>query len=94
MRCPGIEKIELAQTIDDLKTFQSVAGNQHHNFELLDATVATDLKKIWRTTSFKIKGLLGRTESPKAGRFLRRQIVYMIREYLRITGTNEFILDY
>ena len=53
MLCPGIDKIELAQTIDDLKTFQSDAGDQYSNFEMLDATVATALKKILRTTSFK-----------------------------------------
>ena len=48
-----IREIEAAQTTDDLKTSQSIAGNQYPNFEMLDANVATALKRISTHTKFK-----------------------------------------
>ena len=62
----SIREIELAQTFDDHKTSQSIAGNQFTSFEMLDAKVATSLKRILTNTNFKTKGVLGRAESPKS----------------------------
>ena len=74
-----IREIESPQTIDDMRTSQSIAGNQYSNDEIWDVTVATASKSISTSTSFLTKKSFGRTESPKADRFLRgRQIAYMM----------------
>ena len=72
----------------DLKTSQSMTGNQYPNFEMLDVKVATTLKKSLTITNFKKKGFLGWAERLKSWSFFWRwYIAYMIYEYFQISVT-------
>ena len=61
-----IREIESAQTIDDLKTSPSIAGNQYSDFEMLDVKIATALKKISTNTNFKKKVFLEEQKAQKS----------------------------
>ena len=45
-----IREIEAAQNIDDLRTSQSITGKHQPDFAMLDAKIATALKKVVRST--------------------------------------------
>ena len=48
---PWIEQIELANSVDDLKTSQSVVGRVYPNLETQDARIATALEVALRQTN-------------------------------------------
>ena len=45
--------MEMVESVDDPKTSQSFAECQFPNFEMLDAKIASSLKKIIRNSNFK-----------------------------------------
>ena len=65
-----IRELDAVQTVDDL-TSQSITGNQQSHFEMLDAKVATALKKILTITHFMKKVILEEQKAQKASRFIR-----------------------
>ena len=46
---PWIKEDEVSNSVDDFNTSQSVAGQVYPNFETLDASIASALKKLSRT---------------------------------------------
>ena len=87
-----IIEVELVDSVDDLKSSCSVKGIRMPDFEVLDAKIASALKKIIHNTQFKRRISLEKQKAPKKDRFLRgRQIAYLIYEYFRVTGANDSV---
>ena len=90
-----IKEVEVAKSIDELVTSRSITG-QHNfpEFDLLDAMIASALKKLINTQStIRKRVCVEEQRAQKDDRFLRgRQIVYMIYEYFRATGAHETVL--
>ena len=81
-----IKEVEKAETADDLKTSQSIGGHIFPNFEMLDAKIASALKKIISNSHFKKRVDLEGHKAQMQDRFLHeRQILYMIYECGRVT---------
>ena len=90
-----IKEVEMVDSADELKSSRSIAGQDFPNFELLDARIASVLKKIIQNSQFKKKVSLEEQRAQKEDRFLRgRQIAYMIDDYSRVTGAHDTVLDY
>ena len=68
-----IKEVELVDSLDDLKSSCSVRGIQMPNFEVLDATIASALKRIIHDTQFKRKVSLEEQKAPKRGPFPSRK---------------------
>ena len=65
------------------------------NFEVLDARIASALNNIIHNSHFKRRISLVEQKAQKQDRFLRgRQIAYLIYEYFRVTGANDFVENY
>ena len=65
------------------------------DFGVLDAKIASALNRIIHNTQFKRKVSLEEQKASKEDRFLRgRQIVYLIYEYFRVTGTNDSVENF
>ena len=87
--------MEMAESVDDLKSSRSIRGTPGPNFESLDARIASALNKIFQNTCFKKKVSLEEQKVQKEDRFLRgRQIAYLIYEYFRVTGANDSVENY
>ena len=62
---------------------------------MLDARIASALKKIIQNSYFKMKVSLEEQKAQKEDRFLPgRQIAFMIYDYFRVTGAHDAVLDY
>ena len=86
---PWIKEVEMADSVDDLKSSCSVRGFQMPNFEVVDAKIASALNRIIHNTRFKKKISLEEMKAQKEDRFLRgRQIACLIYEFFRVTGAN------
>ena len=48
-----IKEVEVAKSMDDLMASQSTRGHRFPNFEMLDANIATALKRIISNPYFK-----------------------------------------
>ena len=48
-----IEEVEMATSLDDLKTSPSMFGNPSPNFETLDANISSSLKEIFQNLHFR-----------------------------------------
>ena len=85
-----IKEVELVESVDDLN-LRSIRGTHGPNFEVLDARIASALNRIIKNTRFRTKVNLEEMKAQKEDRFLRgRQIAYLIYEYFRVTGANDF----
>ena len=74
-----IKEVEKAETVDDLGTSQSIGGHIFPNFEMLDAKIASALKKIISNSHFKKRVNLEEHKAQLPDRLLHeRQIAYMI----------------
>ena len=51
-----IKEVEMVESVDDLKTSQSIGGHRFPNFEMLDAKIASALNKIITNPCFKRGG--------------------------------------
>ena len=90
-----IKEVELADSVDDLKSSSSVRGIRMPDFEVLDAKIASALNKIIHNTPFKRKVSLEEQKVQEEDLFLRgRQIAYLIYEYFRVTGANDSVENY
>ena len=62
---------------------------------MLDAKIATSLKKIIHNSNFRKKVRLEEQKAQKDDRFFRgRQSAYLNYEYFRVTGAHEAIVDF
>ena len=90
-----IKKVEMVESVDDLKSSRSIRGTPGPNFELLDARIASALNKIIQNTRFKKKVSLEEMKRQKEDRFLRgRQIASMLYQYFWVIGTNDSVESY
>ena len=66
-----IKEVEMVDSLDELKSSRSAIGKDFPNFEMLDAKIASDLKKIIQNSQFKKKVSLEEQKAQKEDRFLR-----------------------
>ena len=77
----SIKEVEMAESVDDLKSSCSIGGIPTPEFEVLDAKIASALNRIIQNTRFKKKVSLEEQKAQKEDRFLRgRQVAYLIYE--------------
>ena len=83
-----INEVETAKSVDDLLTSQSIEGQRDFpDFEILDARIASALRKIIFNTSFKRRVSVEEQRAQKHNRFLRgRQIAFLIFGHFQSTG--------
>ena len=89
-----IKEVEIAKSIDELKTSRSIVGRTDFpDFDMLDAVIASALKKILSTqVPFRKRVSVEEQRAQIHDRFLRgRQIAYTIHEYFRATGAYEAV---
>ena len=85
-----IKEVEMVESVDDLKTSQSIGGHRFPNVEMLDAKIASALKKIITNPCFKkesqLGGALGAVATPIS---LRKTDCLMIYECFRVTVLDD-----
>ena len=90
-----IKEVELADSVDDLRSSSSIRSIPMPDFGVLDARIASALNKIIHNSHFKRKISLEEEKAQKEDRFLRgRQIAYLIYEQFRVTGTDSSVENY
>ena len=90
-----IKEVEMVDSVDDLKSSSSVRGLRMPKFEVLDARIASALNEVIHNSHFKRRISLEEQKAQKQDRFLRgRQIAYLIYDYFRVTGANDFVENY
>ena len=85
---------EIAKSIDELMTQGSIVLRANFpDFDMLDAMIASALKKLFNTqTHFRKRVSVEEQGAQKNNQFLQgRQIVFMICEYLRAIGAYEAV---
>ena len=88
------KEVEMVESVDDLETSQSIGGRTFQNLEMLEAKIASALKKIITNPYFKKRVNLEEQKAQILDRFLRgRQVACMIYECFRVTGAHEAVLD-
>ena len=65
-----IKEVEMAESVDNLKSSQCVRRRHFPNFEMLDAKIAS-LKKIIQNSNFKKRISLAEQKAQLDDRFLR-----------------------
>ena len=87
--------MELVDSVDELRSSSSIRCISMPNFEVLDARIASALKKIIHNTRLKKSVSLEEQKAQKQDRFLRgKQIAYLIYDYFRVTGANDSVENY
>ena len=82
-----IKGVEMVESVDDLKTSQSIGGRRFPNFEMLDAKIPSALKKMISDPHFRRRVSVKEQRAQKHNRFLRgRQIACMIYDHFPATG--------
>ena len=90
-----ITEVEMAESVDDLKSSRSIRGTHGPDFEVLDARIASALNRIIQNTRFKKKVSLEEMKAHKEDRFLRgRQIAYLIDDHFRVIGSHDSVENY
>ena len=90
-----IRQVEMVDSVEDLKTSRSIGAHRFPNFEMLDAKIASSLKKITTNPYFKKKDNLEEQKAQMQDRILRgRQIAFSINKYFRMTGAHEAVLHF
>ena len=64
-----IKEVELADSVDDLRSSSSIRSIPMPDFEVLDARIASALNKIIHNSHFKRRISLEEQKSPKRGPF-------------------------
>ena len=87
--------MELADSVDELKSSSSIRSIPMPNFEVLDARIASALNKIIHNSQFKRRITLEEQKAQKQDRFLRgRQIAYLIYDHFRVIGSHDSVENY
>ena len=84
-----IKEVVVAKSIDEHVTSRSITRQHNfHDFDMLDAMIASALKNLINTQSiFRKRASVEERRDQHSDQFLRgRQIAYMIYEYFRATG--------
>ena len=68
---PWIKEVEMAGSVDDLLKSQSIKGESVTDFQMLDARIASALRKIISITSFRRRVRVEEQRAQKFNRFLR-----------------------
>ena len=77
-----IKEVEVAKSVDDLMTSQSIEGHEFLDFEMLDAKIASASKRIITNQYFRRGIDVEEQDTQIYGRFHQgRQIAYMIYEH-------------
>ena len=90
-----IKQVEIDKSIDQLVTSRSITGQPKlHDFDMLDAVIASAMKKLINTQSkFRKRASVEEQRAQNSDQFLRgRQIAYMIYKYFRAAGAYEAVL--
>ena len=86
--------MEKAKSVDDLMTSQSIEKRDFAVSEMLDAKVASALKKIISNQHFRGKVSVEEQRAQKHDRFLRRRpIACTIYDHFRATGAYDAAQD-
>ena len=81
-----INEVEMARSTDDLVMSQSIKGESFPDFEMFDARIASALRKIFSTSSFRRRVCVEEQRAQKYNRFLRgRRIACMIYGHIQTT---------
>ena len=92
---PWIKEVEIARSIDDLLTSQSLEGKVFTDFEMLDGTVASALKNSISKPHFRSGVSVEEQRAQKQIRFLRgRRIAYMIFDHFRASSVYDAAQDH
>ena len=83
----------MVDSVDDLKSSQSIHGHRIPNFEMLDAKIGSSLKKIIQKIKLQEKSPSGRVQQDDRS-FCGRQIAFMIYEYYRVIGAQDTVSDF
>ena len=87
------KEVEMADSLEELKSSRSIAGKNFPNVEMLYAKIASALSKNIQNSHFKKKVSLEEQKAQKEHRFLReRQIAFMIYDHFRVTGAHDTLL--
>ena len=87
-----IKEVELVDSVDELRSSSSTRGISMPNFEVLDTRITSALNKIIHNSHFTRRISLEEQEAQKQDRFFRgRQIVYLIYDYFRVTGSHDSV---
>ena len=88
-------EVEMVATVDDLMSSSSTRGIQMPNIEVLDARIASALKRIIHNSHFKRRDILEEQKAQKQDRFVRgRQIAYLDKEYFRVTRSSDSVENF
>ena len=80
-------------SLEDLKSPRSVCWRDLPNIEMLDAKIASALKKIIRKSHLKKKVSLEEPKAQKEDRFQwGTQIAFMIYDYFRVAGAHYTVM--
>ena len=84
----------MAKSVDDLVTSQLIEGHAFPQFEMLDAKIASALKRVITNQYFRKRMNVEEQHAQKYNRFLQgRLIAYMIYESFRATVAHDAALD-
>ena len=90
-----IKEVEMVDSVDELKSSSSTKGIRMPDFEVLDAGIASALKRIIHNSHFKGRVSLEEQKAQKQDSFLRgRQIAYLIYDHFRVTGIHDSVENY
>ena len=90
-----IKQVELADSVDDLRSSSSTRGISMPILEVLDARIASALNKVIHNSRFKRRTSLEEQKAQKQDRFLRgRQIASLIYDYFRVNGSHDAVENY
>ena len=87
-----IKEVEMVESVDDLKSSCSIRRIRMPDFDVLDAKIASALKKIIHNTRFKKKFSLEEQKAPPPQK--KGQNAFLIYEYFRVTGANDSVENY
>ena len=90
-----IKEVELADSVDELRSSSSTRGISMPNFEVLDARIASALNKIIHNSQFRRRIRLEEQKAQKEDSFLRgRQIAYLICDHFWSLGANDSVENF
>ena len=91
-----IKEVELVDSVDDLRSSSSTRGISMPNFEVLDARIASALRKIIHNSHLRRRICLEEQKAQKAGPFpsWKGRLPDLIYEQFRVTGTDDSVENY
>ena len=88
------KEVEVAKSVDDLMTSQSIEGRGFPDFEMLDAKIAWALKNIISNQNFRRRVSVEEQRTQKHDRFMRgRHVAFLIYDLFRAVGVHDAALD-